>query len=385
MVVNGAEVLSMDLIYRLFDAANMHRWNDHIRPIDLTEIDKQAHKAAIAWILGKYEESENGTVLDWIRIIEGCLFSFMKRTVLTDLKPQLLHRMESEKFHEVNEYVLSEIRKDIPDMDPGLMSRFESYICGDHTCIEDRIVAAAHYLATNWEFNLIYDMNKRSYGIEQTRATINMEMSEFLDLIGVRKVLGTQSMSFLDLIGQLRFQQRWTRVPRIPQTSVLGHSLMVANMMYLHDLETDADDRQRYNDFFSGLFHDLPEVLTKDVISPVKVNVSGLADLLDDYEHELIESKMMPLIPDSWKAEFSYLLFDPFKDKDDIRYGKVAGRELKMCDVMCAYIEANVSRRYGISSVKLNEGEDSLHKRLEEEGDCIRASDLMRRLNEMRI
>ena len=385
MAVPAQAVLSMDLIYRFFDAVNMHRWNDHIRPIDLTEVDKQAHKAAIAWILGKYEETEHGTELDWIRIIEGCMFSFMKRTVLTDLKPQLLHRMEDERFDEVNDYVLSEIRKDIPDMDPALMSRFETYIRGKQTDLEDRIVAAAHYLATNWEFNLIYDMNKRSYGIEQTRATINMEMSEFLDLIGVKKVLETQSMSFVDLIGQLRFQQRWTRVPRIPQTTVLGHSLLVAIMMYLHDLETDADERQRYNDFYSGLFHDLPEVLTKDVISPVKVNVSGLADLLDDYEHEMIESKMMPLIPDSWKEEFSYLLFDPFSVKDDPRFGKVAGRELKMCDVMCAYIEANVSRRYGISSLKLNEGEDSLHKRLEEEGGCIRASDLMRRLDEMRI
>lgn len=375
----------MDLIYRFFDAVNMHRWNDHIRPLDLTELDKQAHKAAITWILGKYEEHENGTELDWTRIIEGCLFSFMKRTVLTDLKPQLLHRMEDERFEEVNDYVLSVIRKEIPDIDDALFSRFREYIGSDHSSTEDRIVAAAHYLATNWEFNLIYGMNSRSYGIEQTRATINMEMSEFTDMIGVKKVLATQSMSFVDLIGQLRFQKRWTRVPRIPETTVLGHSLMVGIMMYLHDLEAGADDRQRYNDFFSGLFHDLPEVLTKDVISPVKVSVHGLVDLLDQYEHEMIESKMMPLIPDEWRKEFSFLLFDPFSVKDDREFGRVAGRELKMCDVFCAYIEANVSRRYGITSSKLREGEESLRRRLEEEGACIRASDLMKRFDEMQI
>ena len=45
--------LSMRLLYMFFDATNMHRWNDHIRPLDLTELDKQAHKAAIAWALGK--------------------------------------------------------------------------------------------------------------------------------------------------------------------------------------------------------------------------------------------------------------------------------------------------------------------------------------------
>ena len=103
-----ARNMNMDLIYRFFDAVNMHRWNDHLRPLDLTELDKQSHKAAIAWILGKYEEHENGTELDWQSIIEHSIFSFMKRTVLTDLKPQLLHRMEDERFDEVNDYVISE-------------------------------------------------------------------------------------------------------------------------------------------------------------------------------------------------------------------------------------------------------------------------------------
>lgn len=32
------------LILRLFNAAYMQRWNDKIRPMELTELDKQAHK-----------------------------------------------------------------------------------------------------------------------------------------------------------------------------------------------------------------------------------------------------------------------------------------------------------------------------------------------------
>ncbi len=379
-----SNVMNMDLIYKLFDAVNMHRWNDHLRPIDLTEIDKQAHKAARAWVLGKYEE-DKGSKLDWRRIIEGSLFSFMKRTVLTDLKPQLLHRMEEERFDEVNDYVISEISATIPDLDEGFMRRFEDYIRCRDTILEDRIVAAAHYLATNWEFNLLYDMNRHSYAIDQTRATITLELGQFTEIVGVRDMMQSQSMTFIDLIGQLRFQQRWTRVPRIPATTVLGHSLMVATMMYLHDLDAGVDDRQAYNDYYTGLFHDLPEVLTKDVISPVKVNVKGLTDILDEYEHELIESRIMPLIPEGWRDELRFFVYDPFAVKDDDRFGRVAGKELKMCDVMGAYIEANVSRRYGIYSSKLKEGEDSLRKRLMDEGDCIDAGSLIRRFDEMQI
>ena len=377
--------MNMDLIYRFFDAVNMHRWNDHMRPLDLTEVDKQSHKAAIAWVLGQYEEYENGTSLDWRRLIEHGLFSFLKRTVLTDLKPQLLHRMEEERFDEVNDYVIGEVRKEIPDLEPSFMERFEAYLRGPQDTLEDEIISAAHYMATNWEFNILYDMNKRSFGIEQTKTTLAMELSRYTHILGVKRLIETQSMTFVDLIGQLRFQQRWTRIPRMPQTTVLGHSLMVAIMTYLHDLDDDVDERQIYNDYYTALFHDLPEVLTKDVITPVKVNVHGLVDILDEYEHELVNTKIMPLIPESWHEEFRFLTFEPFEDKDDPKYGKVNGRCIKLCDVMGAYLEANVSRRIGIHSTKLKEGEDSLRQRLLRDGGPINASDLIRRFDEMEI
>ena len=380
-----ARNMNMDLIYRFFDAVNMHRWNDHLRPLDLTELDKQSHKAAIAWILGKYEETENGTKLDWQSIIEHGIFSFLKRTVLTDLKPQLLHRMEDERFDEVNDYVISEIRAAIPDLERSFMERFEKYLRGPKDSVEDRIVSAAHYLATNWEFNLLYEMNKRSFGIEQTRNTLAMELSSYSGLTGFRKVIDSQSMSFVDLVGQLRFQQRWTRIPRVPATTVLGHSLIVANMTYLNDLDKGADPRQVYNDYYTALFHDLPEVLTKDVITPVKVNVHGLVEILDEYEHELVNSKIMPLIPEAWHEEFRFLTFEPFADKDDKKFGKVNGKCIKLCDVMGAYLEANVSRRLGIHSASLRHGEESLRERLEREGAPIGASELMKRFDEMEI
>ena len=94
-------VLDADMLYLLFDSANMHRWNDHMRPVDLTELDKQAHKAAIAWVLGKFEESAGNTV-DWRAVIERTLFSFIQRSVLTDLKPQVFHRITAERSREVN-------------------------------------------------------------------------------------------------------------------------------------------------------------------------------------------------------------------------------------------------------------------------------------------
>ena len=63
-------------ILKLFDGANIQRWNDKIRPVELTELDKQAHKMIIAYVLGKYEE--NNSDFNWIDIIEGSIFEYLE-------------------------------------------------------------------------------------------------------------------------------------------------------------------------------------------------------------------------------------------------------------------------------------------------------------------
>ncbi len=372
--------LNANILYLMFNSANMHRWNDHLRPVDLTELDKQAHKAAIAWVLGKFEE-DGGNEIDWRRLIEHTMFSFIQRSVLTDLKPQVFHRIVAERREPVNRFVISEFDRLVPDSDPGFRERLIEYLDSDRDSLEDRITRAAHYLATRWEFRLIYDSNRSLYGIERTRREIDEQIGQHMDLYGVREVMSfDRSYDFIDLIGQLRFQQRWARTPRIPKTTVLGHSLIVANAMYLHDLDAGASEKRVYNDFYTGLFHDLPEVLTKDVITPIKTNVDGLAEILEEYEKDMVESTIMPMLPESWHEGFRTMVYDPFSDIEDRM-----GTDLKACDLLGAYIEAFVSRRYGVTSNTLQEGETSTREKLLEKGVGIGAEKIVNDLNDMRI
>ena len=73
------------LLLKIFDAAYMQRWNDKVRPVEMIELDKQAHKMIIAYFLGKFEENTKGFI--WIEIIEGGIFELLQRLVITDLKP----------------------------------------------------------------------------------------------------------------------------------------------------------------------------------------------------------------------------------------------------------------------------------------------------------
>ena len=52
--------LPRDLIEFIFEAAHIQRWNDHIRPQGFTELDKQAHKMMIMYVLARSGSNRPG-------------------------------------------------------------------------------------------------------------------------------------------------------------------------------------------------------------------------------------------------------------------------------------------------------------------------------------
>jgi putative hydrolase of HD superfamily len=271
-------LIGKELLEFIHEAASIQRWNDHVRPSSgFTELDKQAHKMVFAYVIGKIEETDRRADINWRGLIEGGIFEFLQRIVLTDIKPVVYHKLMEQKGDQLNRWVLNRLDSMIGTIGGGFCGNFERYLFDVGYCpLEKRILRAAHYLATKWEFEIIYRLNEGLYGVDATKTGITNEIEDHVDLAGVQKIMmGNKTRSFLDLVGQLRFQKRWAQSPRIPETSVMGHMLVVAILSYLCSVEIGSCDRRIANNFFAGLYHDLPEVLTRDIISPVKKSIEG--------------------------------------------------------------------------------------------------------------
>ncbi len=361
------------IIERVFSAAMIQRWNDHVRPVELTEIDKQAHKAMIAFLLARFEE-DRGHIINWTDLIEGIIFDFFPRVVLTDIKAPFFHRLMLRRGKAINEHVIAEIAPALSAWQPDFAVRFQDFLrCSGPPQPERRIIQAAHYLATQWEFKIVYHAGPFMYGIEETRREIEHQLEDFIDLIGVQKIsLKQKSYGFVDLCGQLRFQQRWAQTPRVPRTSVLGHSLFVAMLAYFMSLELNACPQRRKNNFLSALFHDLPEVLTRDISSPVKRCIQGLEDCIAEEEHFLVRERLLPLLPEAWHPDIEYYAEHPFDNRirvdgviqrvshDEInsKYNQDSfdasdGEIIRGCDELTAYIEASKSLEHGVTPPQL--------------------------------
>jgi putative hydrolase of HD superfamily len=163
--------------------------------------------------------------------------------------------------------------------------------------------------------------------------------------------------------------------------------LTVAVLSYLCSVEVNACDKRICNNYFAGLLHDLPEVLTRDIVSPVKSSVEGMEDIIKTYERIHLEERILPLLPSTMREEIMYFLEDEFMNKvvhdgiirkdlsaEDMMssfnqdcFSPVDGQIIRACDKLTAFIEASLSIQYGVKSRNLEEGKEYIYERFKGE------------------
>ncbi len=344
------------LLLKIYEAASMQRWNDQIKTVEFTELDKQAHKMIVAYILGKCEEDLGAgdtekVQIDWITVIETGIFDFLKRIVLTDLKPPLIYKIKEDhkKYRKLNQWVFERISPFAGDLGSDFIERLKKHLYSTEETLETRIVNAAHFYITEWEFSLISQSSHRNFLFDEIDQSIKQEQMRYRGLECMKYFHNNKSLrDFADIAGQLRFQQRWSHLYRIPKTSVLGHMLIVAMFSYLFSYKAGLSRQRCINNYFTGLFHDLPEVLTRDIINPVKKSVEGLDDLIKEYEIQEMEKKIYKLIPESWHGDIRRFTEDEFSNT-----GERDGGLIKGADDLAAYMEAYLALGNGIRNEAL--------------------------------
>ena len=382
------------LLQFIFSGAYMRRWNDKLRPVELFELDKQAHKMIVAFLLWQQntrllsEDEQRRIGLD---IIEGGIFDYFYRLIITDIKPPVFYRIRAnqEHYRELTAWTLNELEPRIRPLDENFWQRLVAYHTrpADTTdSLADRILSAAHMYASRWEFSLIEPLNGFDEEIKDIGPSFNRRLLALKDVEGVNELLagsGTALARMANLCGQLRFQIRWAQTPRMPVTSVLGHMFIVAVYSYLLSLHLDGCPQRRINDFYCGLFHDLAELLTRDIITPAKRSVAQLPEIIHQYEDEELHSKILdPLeqegcghirerldyylglatnseFNDTCRVDGDVIKVNGFAElggryNEDV-FDPKDGQLIKACDTLAAFIEAYSSIHNGVGSPHLYE------------------------------
>jgi len=379
------------LLQLIFSGSFMERWNDKLRPMQLMEVDKQAHKMLVAWMLfalNTRDMDPEQRLRIGGRIVEGGIFEYLYRLVITDIKPPVFYQIKANPAHyrQLTDWVLEQLKPRVDCLGSDFWERLRHWLNhpeeGD---LARRILDAAHSYASRWEFHLITHIQNYDEELEEIEESFRGQLENHRDLLGMPELLlgtGSHLGRFAQLSGQLRFQKRWSQTPRVPETSVLGHMFIVACFAYFFSMAVGACNARRQNNFFAGLVHDLPELLTRDIISPVKRSVARIGDLIREYEFKELEKRVFgPLEQGGYPylaerlayflglnvgSEFISTIIQNGEirevDWDQLqsthnqdRYDPKDGKLLKVCDSLAAFMEAYTSQRNGISSDQLQQ------------------------------
>ena len=393
--------LRKSLLQFVFSGSYMKRWNDKLRLMELIEIDKQAHKMIVAWLLcrlsGKEKSPEERLALEE-KVVEGGIFDYLFRLVITDIKPPILYRIRENPEHhrQLTVWAVAEVEPHLRPLCEGFWQRFTYYFTQPKAdSLAADILAAAHLYASVWEFRLLRKLNDEfDDELPEIDRDFKARLASYAHLPGMPELIEgmdsqassctgrTALANFANLCGLLRFQKRWSQTPRIPETSVIGHMFIVACYSYFLSLIVGACPARRVNNFFCGLFHDLPELLTRDIISPVKKSFAGLGQLIREYEERELERRVLaPLQAEGHEnitarlgyylglvsgSEFHDTIIEDGKSRvvsfDDLQemynqneYDPKDGEATKMCDTLAAYIEAYTAIRNGIASDQIQQ------------------------------
>lgn len=399
-------MLTKEFTLKIFEGFSIERWNDLVRPFDLIEMDKAAEKMVLAYLIGKYEE-EAGHLIDWDWMIYASFFDLLRKISLCDIKApvqRMIRKEYPEEYKKLNLWVVKQYKNIIKD--EALFKAFKNYCTAPAPDPDSvigrtaRVLRAAHKFSTMREFEMISVVNEK-FRLQSIETELNRELQKFLDLRGLQLLVTKQRpYSVLMILEQLRFQTRWNQTPRVPKTSVLGHSFFVAILTLLLEKESGVDfcTKRRYNNFFSALFHDLPEAVTRDIISPVKQATDGLPSIVKKIEDEIVEKELAPLMDACYKDELLYFTSNEFANRIQVPscdtlftkdisgrltecapgqqlevsfeelntsyniddFSPVDGKLVKIADHIAAFLEADQSIQYGITSVHLTTGRQKL-------------------------
>jgi 5'-deoxynucleotidase len=173
--------------------------------------------------------------------------------------------------------------------------------------------------------------------------------------------------NYSEYIKNMKYIRRWNRTETSMETSVMSHTFVVAALtlvtscIELHNNEHKLPDNFIYRSILRALFHDVSEVFTGDIITPVKDIIKK--HIGDDWE-AIERKRIRPLVnamPEKIKDDLEeFDLFAPLPKEN----GDMVGKLVKECDRLAALLECLFEQSSGHRSLEMDQAFINSSRRL---------------------
>jgi len=318
------------------------RWNNFPRVTDIMQMDNVGATLHTALFLAYREEKLTGVKIDTLHLIKKIIFTSLADLILSDINSGTkwyIKKLNSEIFDELYEWAY----KYFLDAEAPIFLKkdFENTLKNKNKAIEDLIYASAKKYV--WLFEASTNARVFSEIYEVPLWEIQDELSiHSKELKSLAELLENENYEkYLAHIYRLSFSMRWNQYQRTTPISVMSHKVVVAYISYIIGMiwNEQWEDNDILEMFLRAIYHDVPEVITGDIITPTKKAVPGFVELLEEVESTMMDDYLFWYIDWEYKQYLTPYILRPF---DDSLWEKV-----KYADVISALVEAKVEDRAG--------------------------------------
>lgn len=144
-----------------------------------------------------------------------------------------------------------------------------------------------------------------------------------------------ENEQYLLSIRRLQSSFRWNHMRRTHPVSVMSHLFFIFFITYVIGNAEGLSEEETTDIMTTALYHDIPEAITGDVITPTKKSVPGFEELLSQIEEEMLDEYLIEHIRSKpFAAELKERMLNP--------WNCAHGNLVKLADVFSALFEAKI-------------------------------------------
>lgn len=316
----------------------MKRWNNFPRIEDVSHLDNVWFVMHVALFLAYLEEKEWKEV-DKEFLLKRIIFNSFSWLVISDI-----NSWTRDYIMQVDENIFSNIEKKAfdyllsQDAPKSIKDDIKNTLNNKSKKLEISIIEASKKYAGFMECRVNQKVFSEMYDVPLNQIILSLEEKR-KDLKSLDSLMRNEDYKkYLAHIRRLSHSMRWNQQTRIFPISVMSHLVLITFISYIiWNIENDNGANYDIEELMlRSIYHDIPEAITWDIITPTKKAIPGFVEVLEKVEIKMMDDYIFSYVDKEYKDQVSQYMLNPF----DWDLWAVA----KHADVLSALFEAQIEK-----------------------------------------
>ncbi len=308
------------MISRLIELAlnlfTINRWNTSPHVERITDADNAGFALHVALLLAYIHNDSAGNTdrIDYDKMIKRMVLKDLPKAILSDISLNTKEYIKStslELWQKTFSSALEEVLVDVPQSWRGDFRDKIENAKDDST--EGIIISFSDAYSAYLECDFNARVFPEYYHKPLKESVERFEAFRKYDYVN-QLLTSEQLKDYLLQVRTLMNSVRWNQVNRNIKTTVAGHTFFVTFITTLFSYiagQSEKDHGECEGMLLQSAFHDIPEALTGDIISPTKRRIPGFEDIVTEVEEQMVDEYLIGLLPGD-PSDLKRYMLQPF-------------------------------------------------------------------------